>query len=329
MKAKQSRETFHSNLLGGGLQATEEEKRRSSLSHSSLYKIKKEKNMGHFSFLSDGGGGSSSGDEAAAVEEVLNQAMDHSVLQQVAAINCASFSSDSVLPSHLETRFRRLKSLPATNPPNLHAHRSSSSSSFNSHVPQFDRSASVGAKPKPHPEQPPNQGKGSKPKSGSGSSPSNSSNSSVGDGDAAEISDRKRDSASKSRSRSFLSSPSNLESESPSPSPPKKSGCFWCSPKRVSRKKSKENNQMMMMMKKSVGVDWDSRHHEEELLSSDLGIFSAKEQQKILKKAMKEEEKINREAEKIVKWAKQASARMNVCEIEDELVGDGLESPPR
>ena len=50
-----------------------------------------------------------------------------------------------------------------------------------------------------------------------------------------------------------------------------------------------------------------------------MGIFSEKEQQKILKKAMKEEEKINREAEKIVKWAKQTSARMNISDIEDEL----------
>lgn len=35
---------------------------------------------------------------------------------------------------------------------------------------------------------------------------------------------------------------------------------------------------------------------------------------------MKEEEKINREAEKIVKWAKQASARMmDVSGLDDEL----------
>jgi len=43
-----------------------------------------------------------------------------------------------------------------------------------------------------------------------------------------------------------------------------------------------------------------------------------KEQQKMLKKAMKEQEKVNREAEKIVQWAKQASARMKTSDIDDE-----------
>lgn len=95
-----------------------------------------------------------------------------------------------------------------------------------------------------------------------------------------------------------------------SPSPPRKAGCFWCSPKKdSSKKKSKENW--------GVGnvVGWDKS---DELLS-DLGSFSSKKQQKMLKKAMKEEQKISREAEKILEWAKQTSARMNVLDIEDEL----------
>ncbi|KAJ0020669.1 hypothetical protein Pint_31827 [Pistacia integerrima] len=54
----------------------------------------------------------------------------------------------------------------------------------------------------------------------------------------------------------------------------------------------------------------------------DLGIFSVKEQQKMLKKAMKEEEKVSREAEKIVKWAKQASMRMSPHDIEDQFSDD-------
>ncbi|KAJ0101805.1 hypothetical protein Patl1_04411 [Pistacia atlantica] len=47
-----------------------------------------------------------------------------------------------------------------------------------------------------------------------------------------------------------------------------------------------------------------------------------REQQKMLKKAMKEEEKVSREAEKIVKWAKEASMRMGIHDIEDELSDD-------
>ncbi|KAG5007893.1 hypothetical protein AAZX31_09G197400 [Glycine max] len=74
-----------------------------------------------------------------------------------------------------------------------------------------------------------------------------------------------------------------------SPSPPRRKDCLWFSPK----KKSKEN--------------WGDDH-----LLSELGSFSRKEQQKMPKKAMKEEEKVSREAEKIVQWAKQESARFNL-----------------
>ncbi|KAJ0054557.1 hypothetical protein Pint_02305 [Pistacia integerrima] len=55
---------------------------------------------------------------------------------------------------------------------------------------------------------------------------------------------------------------------------------------------------------------------------SDLGIFLVKEQQKMPKKAMKEEEKVSREAGKIVKWEKQVSMRMSAHDIEDELNDD-------
>ncbi|CAH2033704.1 unnamed protein product [Thlaspi arvense] len=51
-----------------------------------------------------------------AVENLLSQAMDLYVLEQVAAINCSGFT-DSVLPANLETRFRRLKSLPVSRQP--------------------------------------------------------------------------------------------------------------------------------------------------------------------------------------------------------------------
>ncbi|KAJ4916470.1 hypothetical protein Rs2_02020 [Raphanus sativus] len=55
----------------------------------------------------------SSKDDASAVEELLSQAMDLHVLEQVAAINLAGVP-DSALPTNIETRFRRLKSLPVS-----------------------------------------------------------------------------------------------------------------------------------------------------------------------------------------------------------------------
>ncbi|CDY21429.1 BnaA09g29980D [Brassica napus] len=53
---------------------------------------------------------------ASAVEDLLSQAKDLYDLEQVAAINLAGFT-DSALPTNLETRFRRLKSLPVSRQP--------------------------------------------------------------------------------------------------------------------------------------------------------------------------------------------------------------------
>ncbi|EOA37466.1 hypothetical protein CARUB_v10011577mg [Capsella rubella] len=53
----------------------------------------------------------------SAVDDLLSQAKDLYVLEQVAKINCAGFTDDdSVLPTNLETRLRRLKSLPVSRP---------------------------------------------------------------------------------------------------------------------------------------------------------------------------------------------------------------------
>uniref|UniRef100_A0A0V0H1L4 Putative ovule protein n=1 Tax=Solanum chacoense TaxID=4108 RepID=A0A0V0H1L4_SOLCH len=55
--------------------------------------------MADFSFLSDS-------DNEKAVEDLLSQAMDQSVLEQVPPTNCFT---DSVFPNQLETHFRKLK----------------------------------------------------------------------------------------------------------------------------------------------------------------------------------------------------------------------------
>ncbi|KAK6129834.1 hypothetical protein DH2020_036420 [Rehmannia glutinosa] len=194
----------------------------------------------------------SDSDGEKAVEEVLSQAMDSTILEQVAAINCAGFT-DSGLPSHLETRFQRLKSLPSSTakPASL-----STKSLSLPHRPEFKKGDSVNEAKYP--------------------------NSSEGWGER-------------------------------SVSPPVKSGCFLCSPKKVSRKKNKENRGL------DLGLDWGK--HDDELLS-DLSNFSVSSQRKMIKKAMEDEERICREAEKIVKWAKHASARMDISGIEDELSDD-------
>ncbi|PIN13610.1 hypothetical protein CDL12_13757 [Handroanthus impetiginosus] len=208
-------------------------------------------------------------DDEKAVEELLSQAMDMEILDQVAAINCAGFS-DSGLPSHLETRFQNLKSFPSNSP------NSKKISSVN------EKGFSACLKKSPD--------------SRNCLYPSKSS-------DIGSFSHFKK-TPQKILGKKEIKFPTKK-----CVSPPAKSGCFLCIPKKVSGKKKKENRGL------DLGLVW-GKHDE---LLSDLSSFSVKNQEKMMKKAMEEEEKICREAEKIVKWAKNASARMDVSDIEDEL----------
>ncbi|XP_043696035.1 uncharacterized protein LOC122646527 [Telopea speciosissima] len=100
-----------------------------------------------------------------------------------------------------------------------------------------------------------------------------------------------------------------MDSASP---PPQQSCCFCFSPKKLAKKRAKNNGVVELDMD---GRDWGKN---DEILS-DMSTFSLKEQQKKLKKALKEEDKITQEAEKVVEWVKQASARIDISAIEDVL----------
>lgn len=54
---------------------------------------------------------------------------------------------------------------------------------------------------------------------------------------------------------------------------------------------------------------------------TDLSTFSLKGHRKQLKKVLKEEQKVNRDAEDLVKWVKQASARID-DRVLDDLLSD-------
>ncbi|XVE57240.1 hypothetical protein DITRI_Ditri04bG0075600 [Diplodiscus trichospermus] len=225
--------------------------------------------MEDFGFLSDA--------DESAVDEVISQAQDLCVLEQLSAINCSAFTH-SVLPSDLDSRFRRLKSFPV--PVNQKTNQ----------IPDKDYISYYKPSDSPHRTDPftPKRSPSS-PVSTSDSFPQNSL-----------FSPSKTQIRSTSNSRSFAS-PLPLDS-----SPPKKAGCFWCSPKRLSKKQKKENRVL------------DPAFDSDEFLS-DLATFPVKRQQKMLNKAIKEQDKVCQEAEKIVNWAKQASARMSSHGIEDEL----------
>lgn len=280
--------------------------------------------MADFGYLSD--------TDDSAVEELISQAKELCVLEQVSAINCSSFT-DSDLPPDLESRFRRLKSLPASKPSaNLsdgkairHSNSAlSKSEAFNFSPPKQEPTGNPNLKSEkegksfsgeedaifPDLELNPVREKGLKGKPGHGCapSPSNSSDSCLED---AVLSPPRKGSKRKPKSRSFSSPFGSSKSWMDSPSPPHSSGCLnlWCTPKKVSKKKSKEAKVINSVL------DWEKS---DEFLT-DLNAFSAKEQLKILKKAVKEQEKVSREAAKIVKLAKQASSRMSFHDIEDEL----------
>ncbi|WOH16363.1 hypothetical protein DCAR_0935914 [Daucus carota subsp. sativus] len=246
--------------------------------------------MADFANLSDS-------DDDRKVEALLAQALDHSVLEQVSAINCAGFT-DPILPNQLESRFSRLKSFPSAKPmsqippikPSDPPIKSDLKEKKLGQCDEFEAlDVNVGA---PVVE--------TKLENGISVSPAKMSGFSKG-GDG-ELGKKMR-----VRNVSFRSpSDSRASSRDSSPSPTRAIGCFWCSPKRVSGRKSKEYRS---------DDDWGKN---EEVLS-DISDFSAKGQEKLLKKMMKEEEKINREAAKIVKWAKQVSARMELSDAEDEM----------
>ena len=63
---------------------------------------------------------------------------------------------------------------------------------------------------------------------------------------------------------------------------------------------------------------WEKK---DEILS-DMSTFSVKEQERRLKKALKEEKRVSREAEKVVQWVKQESARMDDSVITSVLNHD-------
>ncbi|OAY24311.1 uncharacterized protein LOC110604478 [Manihot esculenta] len=254
--------------------------------------------------------GNLSDTDDSAVEELISQAQDLCVLDQLSKINCAAFS-ESLLPSDLETRFLKLKSKPITSNPNMDfdPNKSDSVGKTSSLKDEVDTFSNAKEKESPRKqifspkEENPNGEKSleEKCKDESLFSPSDSSYSWIENF----ISTPSKHNSGK-RMSSFKTPLGSSNSSRDSPSPPRKSGCFWCSPKKDSKKKKKENWNI---------IDWGSNNDE---FLSDLNIFSSKEQEKILRKAMKEEEKISREAEKIVKWAKQASNRMSFHGIEDE-----------
>ncbi|KAG1359264.1 hypothetical protein COCNU_08G007100 [Cocos nucifera] len=214
-----------------------------------------------------------------AVDAIVSQAIDLSTLEQVASLNTSHLSDSSLLPSDLESRFRKLKSFPGANPQQQPRIPPRSLDQRKENIPRSSNRGECIPKPSidsddPEEKKPPKKAETS-------SSP-----------------------PLESDVEEYLGNPkptTGFASSRDSPSPPRRGCCFVFSPRGKQKKRG----------------DWGGI---DEILS-DTGTFSMKEQQRKLKKALKEQEKASQEAEKMVEWVKQASARMNVAAV-DELLSD-------
>lgn len=250
--------------------------------------------------------------DESAVDELIAQAEDLVALDHLSSLNLSSH-----LPSHLESRFQNLKSFPPrfpiSSPSRLIDQKAEEREGFSSKLElgKEDGKREVGLGPKSELEK-----MGKHKGRGGGSSSSNSSGSFTEDtifmpqkanpvsenGDPRVKSKRGALPGRSGRSGFNRGLGLGLGSDSSS-SPPRKGGCFWCSPKKKSHRKNKDLDSELDM---GMG-----RGNHEELLS-DLGSFSMKERRRVLKEAIKEQERLSKEAEKIVMFAKQAAARMQV-----------------
>ncbi|PIA41905.1 hypothetical protein AQUCO_02100025v1 [Aquilegia coerulea] len=220
--------------------------------------------------------------DSSVVEEIISQAMDLHVLEQISSINLSGVTTTD-LPIDLETRFRKLKSFPQTN---LKSHNTPLSTQLNSQIKDLPTTSIPISSPNWEDDDEEEEVFKPTPK------PKNVD----GNGGAGR----------------YLSSSSSDEEEKDSsltPSPRQTPLCFFCSPssKKVSKTKKKKKKK-----------DMSRRVDDFDSFGSDLIKFSLKEHKRSLKKALKEQDKIAREAEQVVNLAKQLSARIEDFVIHDD-----------
>lgn len=96
------------------------------------------------------------------------------------------------------------------------------------------------------------------------------------------------------------------------PEYPGGSACCFC----FSTKKSVARNGKSNGVLSSDQVELWGKNDE---ILSDMSTFSVKEQERRLKKALEEEEKVSKEAERVAQWVKQESAKIDVSTIKKVL----------
>lgn len=266
----------------------------------------------------------SGGGKLSAVDAILAEAADLVALEQVAKLNTAHLDDDSALPSSLEARFRKLKSLPspAAVPPVSTLARSATAPRPAPALPGPDPPAP--APPVHHPvhEDPPpgdaeTKGGGSSPRQARAPAPAPAVHA-----DDAEDLDQLFGSAPRGRpTLRERNRGSDSSSVSPSPPPPPRQACcFGFSPKKPLQRAPSAKGKKKEVRHGSrdvLGVDADEWGDENRRIATEL-----REQQRRLRKALEDQVQVSRETAKMARWVKQASARMTHAEAIDDLLSD-------
>ncbi|XP_062234141.1 uncharacterized protein LOC133931299 [Phragmites australis] len=264
-----------------------------------------------------------SGGKLSAVDAILAEAADLIALEQIAKLNTAHLTDDSALPSSLESRFRKLKSLPAAAPPVKTLGRSATAPHASlPDPPQLN----------PVPKQPPAPTVQEEQQPGDAEAAENKGNSppqqvrhpatvpTVQDDDK----DLERHFGPGGRGRTTLRERNRGRDDddgSPSP-PPRQACCFGFSPKKPLQRTPTKGKKIHGAG--GGGLDGD-------VLGIDAGewgdenrsmVAELKEQQRKLKKALEEQVKVSRETVKMAQWVQHASARMTHTAAIDDLLSD-------
>jgi pyruvate/2-oxoglutarate dehydrogenase complex dihydrolipoamide acyltransferase (E2) component len=257
----------------------------------------------------------------SAVDAILAEAADLVALEQIARLNTAHLDDSAALPSSLESRFRKLKSLPAAAPlppPAKSLGRSVTAPPQHRDDPPADSPPQANP-PAPAPEAAPKE-ENSPPQPHH--HPSNPAVPAVREDDENEddlerlFGPRRGRPTLKERNRRTDSSSSR------SPPPPRQACCFPFSPKKALQKtpatrSSKKKTHAEGYTDDVLGVDAGEWGDENRRMAMEL-----KEQQRKMKKALEEQVKVSRETAKMARWVKQASARMTHTDAIDDLLSD-------
>ncbi|KAJ1260987.1 hypothetical protein BS78_10G273700 [Paspalum vaginatum] len=267
----------------------------------------------------------SGGGKLSPVDAILAEAADLVALEQIAKLNTAHLAADdSALPSSLESRFRKLKSLPAaapaTAPPppvrTLGRSVTAPHPTLTLPSPPHDQPPA----PTVQEEQPtPGQAEAEAEKHSSPPQAVRRPGTGPAAHDHDEEDDLERLFGSGGRGRATLRERNSGGSPSPSP-PPRQACCFGFSPRKPPRRRTPPAKGKKVHGSGDgdvLGVDAGEWGDENRRMVTEL-----KEQQRKLQKALEDQVKVSRETAKMARWVKQASARMTHTAAIDDLLSD-------